>query len=93
MSNVKVNVYTPAGLYIGYFLNPKVQSYPDADYEISGQFYDDQGKLISKMEFNPQVLPYVADVSEVAGLAHRKLANVYLQRGRQPVCMTGSGLS
>jgi hypothetical protein len=92
MSNVKVNIYTPAGLYVGYFLNPKVDAFPDADYEISGQFFDENGKLVSKMEFNPQALPYVADVSEVQGLAHRKLGNVYLQRGRQPVRMTGSGL-
>ncbi len=93
MSDIKVTVYTPTGLYVGHFLNPKVDSFPDADYEISGRFFDENGNLVGKMEFNPQALPYVADLSEVSGVQHRKLNNVYLQRGRQPIRMTGSGAS
>lgn len=91
MSEVKVNIYTAAGQHVGHFLNPKIESFPDDDYQISGRFYDETGKLANKVDFNPQVLAYMADLSDVKGAAHKQLKNVYLQRGRQPVCMTGAG--
>lgn len=91
MSDVKVNIYTPTGQHVGYFLNPEIESFPDGDYEIVGRFFDEAGAAAGKMEFNPQVLPYIADLSDVKGLQHKKLTNVYLQRGRQPVRMSGSG--
>jgi hypothetical protein len=90
MSDVKVNVYTTVGAHVGYFLNPHVQAFPEGDYELSGDFYDIDGQRLSKIEFNPQALPYVADISAVSGLAHKKLESVYVQRGRQPVRMTGN---
>ncbi|HEY9677597.1 MAG TPA: hypothetical protein V6C76_06285 [Drouetiella sp.] len=91
MADVKVNIYTPSAQHVGYFLNPEIEAFPDGDYEISGRFFDDVGQPIGKMEFNPEVLPYIADLSDVAGVAHKKLVKVYLQRGRQPVRMSGTG--
>ncbi|MBS2004245.1 MAG: hypothetical protein JST44_22250 [Cyanobacteria bacterium SZAS LIN-5] len=91
MADVKVNIYTPSAQHVGYFLNPEIESFPDGDYEISGRFYDDLGEAVGKMEFNPEVLPYVADLSDVKDVAHKKLVRVYLQRGRQPIRMTGTG--
>lgn len=91
MSDVKVNIYTPTGQHIGYFLNPTVEAFAGTDYEIVGRFYDEKGQATVKLDFNPEVLPYVADLSDVKGVKHKKLSKVYLQRGRQPVRMTGSG--
>ena len=93
MSDVKVNIYTQDGQHVGYFLNPKVDSFADDDYELTGHFYDEHGKLSGKMDFNPQVLAYVADLTDVKDVAHKKLERVFLQRGRQPICMTGRGTS
>lgn len=90
MSDVKVNVYTVSGAHVGYFVNPKIDSFPEGDYEITGCFFDPTDQVLAKLEFNPQSAPYVADVSEVKGLDHAKLFNVYVQRGRQPVRMSSS---
>lgn len=88
--DVKVNVYLPNGNNVGYFLNPTVQAFPEGDYELSGEFYDSDGERIARLDFNPQALPYTADLSQVAGLPHARIENVYVQRGRQPVRMTGN---
>ncbi len=88
---VKVKVYNAAGEDLGYFLNPSISSFPDGDYELSGQFYGPSGELIKKLEFNPQSLPYNADASAVSKITHKKLYNMYVQRGRQPVTMTANG--
>jgi len=93
MSDVKVKVYTPGGQYVGYFLNPSINQFPEAEYEISGRFFEDTGVAIGKLDFNPQSVPYMADLSEVVGCAHGRLVNVYIQRGRQPVRMTGLGFN
>ena len=93
MTAVKVNIYTPTAQHVGYFLYPEVESFPDNDYEITGRFFDELGEPVGKMEFNPEVLPYLADLSDVKGVAHKKLVKVYLQRGRQPIRMTGTGAS
>ncbi|MDZ4832977.1 MAG: hypothetical protein SGJ27_04175 [Candidatus Melainabacteria bacterium] len=90
MSDVKVNVYTPTGSVVGYFLNPSVQAFPEGDYEVSGEFFDADGERIQKLDFNPQAFPYTADLSDHPGAAHRKIENVYVQRGRQPVRMSGN---
>lgn len=90
MSDVKVNIYTQAGVHVGYFVNPKVQAFPEGDYELSGEFFDALGERIARLDMNPQAIPYTADISTVSGLAHKSLGNVYVQRGRQPVKMTGS---
>lgn len=91
MADVKVKVYTPQGLYVGYFLNPIVQQYPESEYEISGQFFDENGQLTQKLDFNPETLPYFADMTEHVASSHVRLTRVYIQRGRQPVTMTGVG--
>jgi hypothetical protein len=90
MADVKVNVYTPAGRHVGYFLNPAIKSFPEGDYELNGEFYDVEGSKVLKLEFNPQTLPYSCDVSALSA-AHKKLQSCYVQRGRQPVMMSGRG--
>ena len=47
MADVKVNVYTPAGRHVGYFLNPAIKSFPDGDYELNGEFYDVEGSKVA----------------------------------------------
>ena len=91
MSEIKVKIYTPAGLYVGYFLNPLIEQFPENEYEISGNFFDEKGDPSGKLDFNPEALPYTADMSEVQGSKHVRLVKVYVQRGRQPVRMTGTG--
>ena len=87
---MKVNVYTPAGKHVGYFLDPQIESFPDGDYEISGKFMEESGEPAQKLEFNPQAMPYSADVAETSlNIPSKKLVNVYVQRGRQPVVMSG----
>ncbi len=88
--NIKLKVYNAAGEDVGYFLDPNVLSLPDGDYEISGEFYTPDGELVKKLEMNPQSLPYNADSSGVNNISHKKLYGVYVQRGRQPVKMTGN---
>jgi hypothetical protein len=91
MAEVKINVYTPAGRHVGYFLNPAVKSYPEGDYELDGAFYDAEGNKVVKLEFNPQVLPYSCDIGPLSQ-GHKKLHSCYVQRGRQPVMMSGRGV-
>jgi hypothetical protein len=95
MADVKVNIYTPAGRHVGYFVNPAVKSHPDGDYELSGEFYDASGEKPVRIDFNPQAMPYTADLADHcnnnATTAHRKLSSVYIQSGRQPVKMSGRG--
>jgi len=91
MAEVKINVYTPAGRHVGYFLNPAIKTYPEGDYELNGEFYDGDGNKITKLEFNPQTLPYSCDIGSLS-VSHKKLQSCYVQRGRQPVVMSGRGL-
>lgn len=87
MSDVKARVSTTLGQTIGYFVNPKIQHLCENDYEITGQFVDETGRPFEKVEFNPEVLPYVIDLSQAA-FTVKSLEKGYVQRGRQPVCMT-----
>jgi len=89
MSESTVIVYTPNGTKVGYYLKPTIEMLPEHHYQISGDFYDASGNLVGKVEYNPQVLPYNADISTVSKCAHKKLVGIYVQRGRQPVAMTG----
>lgn len=89
MADVTITVYTPNGSKVGYYQNPKVEMLPEHHYQITGDFYDASGQLAGKAEFNPQVLPYNADISAVSKCSHQKLVGIYVQRGRQPVQMTG----
>ena len=90
MTEARVNIYTPQGQFVGYFVNPIVKEFPEGDYEIKGEFFDSDGSRVAKLEFNPQVLPYTADLKEIPNLANERIYRVYVQRGRQPVTMTGN---
>jgi hypothetical protein len=91
MSEIKVKIYTPAGKYLGYFLNPEIEKFPEFEYEITGRFFEETGQSTDKVEFNPESLPYTADLSELKDVPHARLINVYVQRGRQPVRISGLG--
>jgi hypothetical protein len=91
MSEVKVNIFGPQGQQVGYFINPTVDAFPEGDYEIEGRFFDSEGQPTVKIEFNPEAVPYVADLSAVKGVKHSRLERVFVQRGRQPVKMSGAG--
>lgn len=95
MADVKVSVFTPAGKHVGYFVNPQVKAHPEGDYDLSGVFYDASGEKPSRIDFNPQAMPYTADLGDLCNnndkIPHRKLRSVYVQSGRQPVKMSGRG--
>lgn len=91
MSEVKVVIYSPQGQPVGYFLNPSIAKYPEGEYELEGRFYDSANQLAMKIDLNPQAIPYSADLSTVKDVPFTHLKNVYVQRGRQPVKMTGIG--
>jgi hypothetical protein len=94
MGNIKVHIYDEKGTLVGYFQDPKIEAFGQGEYEICGCFYDLSARLTAKLAFNPQALPYLADLSNVQDvhkLPHRKLKQVYVQSGRQPVRMTGQG--
>jgi hypothetical protein len=89
-----VKIFTPPSQhgrnYVGYFVNPRIEAFPDGDYEIEGRFFDDRGELVGKIEYNPQSLPYTAELDGATDVKHRRLVNVYVQRGRNPIKMTGT---
>lgn len=90
MSDVKVNIYTAAGQHVGFFVNPKVKEFKEGDYELKGEFFDSEGTRVTKLDFNPQALPYTADLSEVENVSNKKIFRVFVQRGRQPIHMSGN---
>lgn len=90
MAEQTVNIYAPNGARVGYFVNPKIEMYAEHQYIIRGEFRQPDGTAFGKVEFNPQVLPYTADLSTITKCSHEKLVSVYVQRGRQPIEMTGS---
>lgn len=88
MSDVKAMVGTAEGQVIGYFVNPRVEKLCENDYEVSGILVNDEGIPFDRVEFNPEVMPYHIDLSELLMDGLSSLENGYVQRGRQPVCMT-----
>ncbi len=88
MSEIKVRVSTGNGQLIGYFLSPVVEHLCGEDYEISGTLVDENLRPFDKVEFNPEAVPYLLDVSLVQGLGIQRLQCGYVHRGRQPVRMT-----
>jgi len=90
MAEVKVEIRTANGQPVGSFKDPLIEMLPEHHYFITGKFYEPDGKAAERLDFNPQVLPYVADISAVSQCNHKKLVGVYVQRGRQPVRMTGT---
>ena len=91
MSDIKVKVSTSCGQVIGFFLNPKVENLCDNDYQVSGSFVDASGRLLDKVEFNPQSVPYSLEVAQMPSLPVKQLEAGYVQHGRQPVVMTARG--
>ena len=89
MSDQKVMVFTPEGKVAGYFLGPEVHMPLPCHYTIKGQFYDPEGELNHRIQFNPQVMPYTVDMSSISKCNHNKLVKTYIERGRQPVEMAG----
>ena len=87
MSEVKARVSTGLGQTIGYFVNPTVKHLCENDYEIRGKFVDESGNPYDKVEFNPEVLPYIVDLSN-SNCEVKNLVRAYVQKGRQPVVMT-----
>jgi hypothetical protein len=89
MSDVKITVVTPQGRIVGFFINPKIENLCQNDFEISGTFVDEEGHPFEKVDCNPEVIPYAADLSPLSRDDLKTLARLYVQRGRQPVVMTG----
>ncbi len=89
MSDVKARVSTVTGQTIGYFVNPKVVLLCEKDFEVIGSFTDENGTAYDKVEFNPEVMPYSIDLSELTSLGFKSIEKAYVQRGRQPIRMTG----
>ena len=84
-----VHIYAPSGDRVGTFQNAAVTMAPDHHYVLRGRFLEADGTPAQRIEFNPEVLPYTADISGVSKCSHKKLVAVFVQRGRQPVEMTG----
>lgn len=91
MNKIKVNVYSSSGALVGYFVDPQIEVFGQGEYELSGNFFDPAGQVVGKVEFNPQSIPYSADLSLIKKSEHNRLKNVYVQRGHQPVRMSGAG--
>jgi hypothetical protein len=91
MMETKVNIYNEQGVLVGFFVKPQIEQFDYDEYQIEGAFYAENGQLSHQLAFNPEAVPYVADLSTVEGLHHKRLTNVYVQRGRQPIKMRGVG--
>lgn len=89
MNDLKIAVLTPAGDTAGYFLNPTIEMILPHYYKLKGTFIDHDGGMPHRIEFNPEVLPYLIDLTGIASCHHLKLESVYVQRSRQPVEMVG----
>ena len=90
MPDLTVEIFTPQGARVGKFINPKVEMVPEHHYSITGKFVDESGETPDKIQFNPEVLPYTADISTVTKCTHKCVVKLYVQRGRQPVNMIGT---
>lgn len=91
MTEEIVNIYKSNGAMLGYFKDPQISQFGEDEYEIQGIFHNADGALANKMDFNPQSLPYWAEIKNINPVKHSQLTNVYVQRGRQPMVVTGLG--
>ncbi len=89
MSERTIKIFSPSGQYIGYFTNPTIEFFPDSDYDFAGTFHDATGAPVSRVEYNPQALPYTAELDGIADVKHKRLNTVYVQHARNPVKMSG----
>jgi hypothetical protein len=85
MAEAKVKIFKSNGELLGYFEDPVIHTYTQGEYEISGQFMLESNEPAKRIEFNPQALPFVAELTGVPSVPHKKLGFVYVQRGRQPI--------
>ena len=89
MSDSKVTIYSPNGRVVGYFINPEITMAHEHDYTLAGKFFTSDGEQPGKIDFNPEALPYTADISDLKKCKHNTINHVYVQRARQPITMTG----
>jgi len=89
MSEPTIKIFSPSKQYIGYFVNPKVEFFPDQEYDFEGNFLDANGKPVEKLEYNPESLPYTAELDGMANIKDKHLHQVYIQRSRPPIKMSG----
>jgi hypothetical protein len=92
MSEQKITIYKYNGSLLGYFDQAEIKKFGQDEYGIQGTFFSPDGSVPEKIEFNPQSLPCSGIVEKDCGMDHKKLTNVYIQRGRQPVSITAIGL-
>jgi hypothetical protein len=91
MSKRSIKIFSPAGQYIGHFIDPTIEFFADSDYDFQGSFYDACGDLVSRVEYNPEALPYTAELDGLQDFKHKKLHTVYIQHARHPIKMSGRG--
>ncbi len=89
MPDAIVEVFTSQGTIVGRFVNPRIERLSEHYYSITGTFVDADGTVLDRIDFNPEVMPYTADISPASPCDHTKLVMVYVQRGRNPIQMTG----
>jgi hypothetical protein len=87
----RINIYRKNGSLLGYFRDPKISLYGNDEYEVKGIFHDAEGSLVERLDFNPQSVPYWAEIKDIPGSKHNQLTNVYVQSGRQPMTISGLG--
>jgi hypothetical protein len=89
MSERTIKIFSPAGQYLGYFVNPKIEFFADSEYDFEGHFLDAKGEVVNKLEYNPEALPYSAELDGMTDVKHNRLCKVYIQRSRPPIKMSG----
>ena len=85
-----ITVQTYGGRLVGVIKDAKIDMNPDHEYEVTGTFEMPGGRVVDRVEFNPQVLPYILDITGQNKCSHTSLHMGYVQRGRQPVRITAS---
>jgi hypothetical protein len=90
MTNAKVKIFKKNGELLGYFQDPEIKAFAQGEYEICGQFLLSDGKPAQKLDFNPQALPYTADLCDLPNAADKTLSLVYVQHARQPISFWGA---
>lgn len=92
MSTYKIEIYNSDGSILGHILSPELNVFSLKEYEIKGVFYDTSGNCVTKVDFNPEAIPYCANLQDLPNCPHKYLTRVYIQKGRQPIVITGQGI-
>ncbi len=85
----KIPVYSLDNSLLGYLLNYEIENFQDVDIKLTGDYIDKNNSQPVKLDFNPEVLPYWLDITDLKLSKFSKVVNVYVQRGRQPVIFSG----